>query len=868
MTVVNETATREGGSDGDSVGAPEPVLRASGISKRYGPVQALARTDLSVLRGEVHALVGENGSGKSTFVAIVSGVVASDTGSLEISGRKLLRSRPASSQAAGVLTVFQDGSLIPDLTVAQNLYAGTPRAHRPRYGQIDAWATRILAEYELPLRPDTLVTSLPAGDRQLLEIVRAIAASPDLLMLDEATSALDSAGVDRVLGLVREAATKGTAILFVTHRLSEVFRVADRVSVLRDGILQDTLPAQDVDATRLVELMAGARVDMEFPDRHPLDPNAPVVLDARGLSGPGYGPVDLQLRAGEIVGIAGAGGNGQPELLRALAKIDRPDGTVTLENAQLRGYRSAVDRGAILLSSDRRTESLFQALSVRENIVASSLPKLARLGVMRPFEERRFVAERIEHFGVRVASAAQLPSELSGGNQQKVALSRVLGTDPRVVLIDEPTQGVDVRSRLDIYRLLRGIADAGSCVAIVSSDASELAGFCDRIVVLSRGRVISELVGADATEDKIVHAFAVESLTADADGDDVAGHSDDAAPTHVATAVAAKLRRPRRLSTSGGRFRADMARLVGLAAIIVALSLYGQSKSSTFLSSLSVYNVLLLALPLVVVAAAEFCVLLVGGIDVSIGATMSLTVVVVSFWATSTTSATAFAGALAAVVVCGVAVGLVNAWLIERRGLSPVIATIATLGLASGAALVLRPTASGVVSIQMSDLLTKKIGFMPAPLIVIVVLLVIGDVALRRSGIGLRIRAVGLNGAFAHRLGTNTVLVRSSAYVVCALLAAVAGVMLASQVGIGDPSTGSGYTLLAIAAPVLGGASLLGGRGALIGAALGAVLLALAQSLVPVLGVSDATSFLFTGGLTLIGLIVYSQLWSGRRAHK
>jgi ribose transport system ATP-binding protein len=869
MTAVDETMTREGGSgSANAAGAPQAVLQASGISMRYGPVQALARTDLSVLRGEVHALVGENGSGKSTFVSIISGVVTPDTGTVDVAGRSLAKYRPAASQAAGVLTVFQDGSLIPDLTVAQNLYTGTPRAQRPRYGAVDSWATHLLEKYDLPITANTLVASLPSGARQLLEIVRAVAASPNVLLLDEATSALDSAGVDRVLGLVREVAASGTAVLFVTHRLSEVFRVANRVSVLRDGILRATHDASTIDAKTLVELMAGAKVDMEFPDRHQLDSDAHVVLTTSELSGDGFGPIDLQLRAGQIVGLAGAGGNGQPELLRALATLGRPDGTVTLEDTRMRGYRHAVDHGTILLSNDRRNESLFQPLSIRENLVASTLSNLSRLGIMRPLDERRVVAERIDHFGIRVASVSQLPGELSGGNQQKVALSRVLATAPRVVLIDEPTQGVDVRSRLDIYRLLRNIADSGSAVVIVSSDASELAGFCDRIVVLSRGRITAELSGIDATEDKIVHAFAVEPVVAANLVGAVEAASDVADPQLAAPQVATPPTLSVRSSVSVRsrlRLGGDGMRLLGLILIIVAVSLYGQSKNSTFLTSLSVYNVLLLALPLAMVAVAEFCVLLVGGIDVSIGSVMSLTVVTVSFWASSSNAAAAIGGAIASVVVVGVAVGLVNAWLIERRGLSPVIATIATLGLAAGVALVLRPTAAGAVSHHLTESLTKKLGPLPAPLIVLAVLFIIGDVALRRSGLGLRVRAVGLNGAFAYRLGTNTILVRSAAYVTCALLAAVAGVLLAAQVGVGDPSPGQGYTLLAIAAPVLGGASLLGGRGSMIGTALGGVLLALSQSLVPVLGISDATSYLFTGGLTLLGLLVYSQLWRGNR---
>ncbi|WP_143668312.1 sugar ABC transporter ATP-binding protein, partial [Streptomyces carpinensis] len=450
-----------------------PRLAVSGISKRYGVVQALDDVSFDVSAGQIHALVGENGSGKSTVVGIISGTVQPDAGVISIDGGAVTSRRTADSQRAGAITVFQDGSLIKDLSVAQNLYLGTDRAQRPAYRRIVAWATELLASHGIRIDPTMKAGDLAPGDRQLLEIIRAISREPKILILDEATSALDAQGVDTVLLLMRQVASRGTAVLFVTHRLSEVERVADTVTVLRDGRYQGTHDAPTTALQRLVELMAGTRVDMEFPERSDQS-NGKVLLQAKDLAGPGFGPVDVELRAGEIVGIAGADGNGQLALLRGLASLGETHGHVRTGGTSIRSYRMAVERGVVLLGSDRKNESLFSALSVGDNIGIGVLGRLSSMGFMRLKRERSFIEDSIEEYRIRVGNPRQLPSELSGGNQQKVALSRVLAMDPRVVLIDEPTQGVDVRSRMDIYRLLRQVADKGHAVVVVSSDASEL----------------------------------------------------------------------------------------------------------------------------------------------------------------------------------------------------------------------------------------------------------------------------------------------------------------------------------------------------------------------------------------------------------
>jgi ribose transport system ATP-binding protein len=829
--------------------AAGPALRAVEVSKTYGVVKALQPASLELAAGEVHALVGENGSGKSTFVGIVSGTVTPDTGTVEVGGKLCRKHTPWESQRHGALTVFQDGSVIPELTIGQNLYLGTPASARPSYREVNSWGAERLNEFGLGrMSPKLAAEKLSAADRQLLEIARAMMARPTVLLLDEATSALDAAGVDVALELMRKAAADGCAVLFVTHRLSEVFRVADRISVLRDGQYRGTHDPGAIDQAGLVELMAGRSVTVEFPEG--AEGVGDVILDARGLQGEGYGPIDLQLRRGEILGLAGADGNGQLQLLGDLAAIADPKGDLVVDGHLIKTFGQAWHAGIAYLSSDRRNESLFQTLAIRENLVASVLGKMARGGIVPKRSEDRQVRESIDRYEIRLGSPEEPMTSLSGGNQQKVALGKVLETEPRVLLCDEPTQGVDVRSRLEIYRMLREGAENGLAVAIVSSDAAELAGLCDRVLVLSRGQVVAELASERASEESIVRAFT--------------GHEsrrDGAAGAAAEKAAAGPS--PWAWIREAVHRHEDLARLSLLALILVLLGAYTQSRSSTFLTVPGVYNVLLLALPLAAVAAAEFVVMFIGGIDISVAGTMGVTVALLSFWVQSGSTVPSLMLALAIGIGVGILIGIGNSTLIERLQISPVIATIATLGILQGVGLTLRPTAAGVIDLNLTELLTKKLWVFPWPLVVIGVLFIVADWLMRSTGTGLRLRAVGLNSQFAYRLGVNAPRLRQLSYVMCAALAGVAGVVLAGQVGIGDSTVGNQYILLAIAAPIIGGASLLGGRGTFVGCGLGSVLLALGLTLPTTLSLGEGWNYILTGGLTLIALTIYTQgVWT------
>jgi ribose transport system ATP-binding protein len=848
---VSETTASQATADEGGRTAGEPVLVVEGIAKTYGPVRALKPASLTLRSGEIHSLVGENGSGKSTFVGVVSGTVHRDQGVVKVDGRVLGGRRPSEAQAKGVLTVFQDGSILPQLSVAQNLYLGTPSAQRPAYRSHERWAAGRLSEWGLGrLDVSAKAEHLSPGDRQSLEIVRAVAVEPRVLLLDEATSALDASGVDSALDLMRRAAAKGCAVMFVTHRLSEVFRVAQNISVLRDGEWQGTHRTDSINPDRLVELMAGTKVDTEFPTPAAPDEIGEGVLGAENLDGPTFGPVDIAVRAGEIVGIAGADDNGQLGLLRGLGRIGAPTGGLTIAGESIATYGDAVHAGAMYLSGDRANESLFGSLPIRENIVVSMLGKIARGGLISWARERQLVDDTVSTFGIRLASAEQHPTSLSGGNQQKVALGRVLATNPKVLLAEEPTQGVDVRSRIDIYNLLRDAARSGLAVVLVSSDASELAGLCDRVLVMSRGHLVAEL-NNEASEESIVDSFTGADHSGVTAGPAVIAGS----PTEGESRTVSPWQRLR----AAIRNAENGPRLGILAMLLVLIGAYAESQNSVFLSHANLYNLLYLAVPLAAVAAAEFVVLFVGEIDVSVGAVMAVTIVLMSVFVQTGAFVPALLLSLLVAALIGIIVGASNATLVEGAQISPIIVTIGTLGIVGGIGLMIRPTAAGTISPDLLEGLAKEVWFFPWTFVILAALYAAADFLLRATGLGLRLRSVGLNARFAHRLGINTRLVRSGAFILASVFAGFAGVLLSTQVGIGDATVGSSYLLLAIAAPVLGGASLAGGHGTFVGCLLGACLLVTVQNLTSILGIKDAYGFLLTGGLTILALLLYTS---------
>ncbi len=490
-------------------GPDSVVLSLRQVSKAFGAVRALRDVTVDCRAGEIHALVGENGSGKSTLLGIASGFLAPDHGAVEIGGKVRRRVSPAETRKLGLGIAYQTYSHVLDLSVAENLYLAAPAELQPKYGRIEEWAKARLAEFDLDLPLTATTGSLSLVQRQLLEVVKSLLAKPKVLLLDEPTTALGPQDVERLHALVLEQSRAGVGILYVSHRLPEILGIADRVTVLRDGVCQGTFEAASMSEESLVALMIGRPLQLAFPDRHEAG-DREVLLAVSGLQGERFGPLDLEVAKGEILGIAGAEGNGQVQFLRALAGVERAVGTVTCDGRALDAGSplEALRAGVVLLSGDRAGESLFGVLSVRANTTIQILGRLGRGGFLNRRREGRTVGDLARRLRIRMASAEQPVQSLSGGNQQKVSLTRpFLRGDVKVILAEEPTQGVDVAARFDIYDALREKARDGVATIVKSSDPLELAGLCDRVVVMSRGTIVDEISGDELGERRIVEAI-------------------------------------------------------------------------------------------------------------------------------------------------------------------------------------------------------------------------------------------------------------------------------------------------------------------------------------------------------------------------
>jgi ribose transport system ATP-binding protein len=495
-------------SPGDAAGQ-RVALSLRNISKRYGPVQANSDISIDVLAGEIHAVLGENGSGKSTLLGVASGTVVPDDGVVEIDGAPLTSASAKLAMKLGIGMAYQTMTEVIGLTVAENLYLAAPDDDRPKYGRMEAWAATKLDEAQLDVKPSAPTSSLSLAERQMLEVVQALLARPKVLLLDEPTTALGSEEVERLHTLIRGLAAAGVAIVYVSHRLPEVLTVAHRVTVLRDGVSQGTFDAAGLSEAGVVALMIGRPLELAFPT--PVgDPTDEIILQISQLGGRRFGPVDLALRKGEIVGLAGAEGNGQVQFMRALAGVEPSNGSVRCAGkpVDVRNPPGPLRAGIVLLSSDRKKESIFTALAIRPNATLQSVKRFRRMGFIRRSRERQPVQGLISRLRLKTPSMEQPAQYLSGGNQQKLALMRPFLTgDLRVILADEPTQGVDVGARLDIYEALRAKAEEGSGILVKSSDPIELSGLCDRVLVMSRGRFVDEIPRAELDERRIISAI-------------------------------------------------------------------------------------------------------------------------------------------------------------------------------------------------------------------------------------------------------------------------------------------------------------------------------------------------------------------------
>jgi rhamnose transport system ATP-binding protein len=479
-----------------------PILQAANISKSYAGVHALKAVSFELLPGEVHALIGENGAGKSTLIKVITGAVAPDSGTLEIAGQAVTHHSPAAARALGVAAVYQQPSLFPDLTVAENIALSLETGGIWR--RID-WRTRaarareLLARAGSDIRPGRLVATLSMPEQQIVEIAKAIGGNAKVLILDEPTASLTEPEVEALFRIVATLRGEGVGIIYISHRLEEIATVADRVTVLRDGQSIATRSICDVDRAELIRLMVGREVSAIFPKR--AVPIGDVVLETRGLRG-----VSLSVRAGEIFGIAGLVGSGRTEFAEAVFGLAPAPGEILLrgERARIGSPADAIRLGIGYVPEDRRQHGVVLEMPIAANASLANLAAVSRRGMIDSGLERDLARGYVKRLRIKTGSLYAEAGSLSGGNQQKVALARWLAIRPSVLILDEPTQGVDVGSKSEIHSLIVELAEQGVAIVIISSELPEILGMSDRIAVMHAGRVAGVLARHEATQARIL----------------------------------------------------------------------------------------------------------------------------------------------------------------------------------------------------------------------------------------------------------------------------------------------------------------------------------------------------------------------------
>lgn len=484
------------------------LLELRDIRKSFGGVHALRGVSFELRPGEVHALVGENGAGKSTLIKVVTGAHRPDAGTLEIGGRRIEANDPVLSRKLGVAVIYQQPALFPELSVAENIAAGVEPPglwRRVRWGERRARAAELLARVGAAIDPEAPVASLSMPEQQMVEIAKALGGDARVLIMDEPTASLPEHEVRNLFRVVKDLRARGVGVVYISHRLEELHALADRVTVLRDGETVATKAMRDVDPPELIRLMVGRELTRVFPKREVA--KGDVLLELRGLAGPGVRGVSLEIRAGEIVGLAGLVGAGRTELARLLFGLaPATSGAIRLAGREvsIRTPAEAVELGLAYVPEDRRRHGVILDLPVAANATLAVLRKISKGGFLDVRRERALAAEYVGKLSVKTPSIDVPVGTLSGGNQQKVALARWLATEPKVIILDEPTQGIDVGAKSEIHALMVDLAEKGLAILMISSELPEVLGMSDRIAVMRGGALAGVIGRAEATQEAVL----------------------------------------------------------------------------------------------------------------------------------------------------------------------------------------------------------------------------------------------------------------------------------------------------------------------------------------------------------------------------
>ncbi|MBX9789705.1 MAG: ATP-binding cassette domain-containing protein [Pirellulales bacterium] len=832
------------------------------MSRSFPGIAALVDVSFDVAAGEVHALVGENGAGKSTLINLVAGVLRPDTGEMLLSGESIELGSPVDARRLGIVTVHQEAELFATLSVAENmaLTVGLPRWGGVLVDRGRVWreARRVVAHLREAIDVSRPASRLSVAQRHLVQVATAVEEQARLVVLDEPTSALSAAESQWLFAQIERLRRAGVGIVYVSHRQDEIFRLADRITVLRDGRRVWSGPTAETAPGRLVELMVGrelsgcnavnrASTARESSDRAARNAAAPPRLELRGLSSAEgrVQNVSLTVRAGEVVGLYGLVGAGRTELARLLFGLDAStSGGILIDGrpVRIRSTADAMRAGIAYLPEDRLREGICRELSVRANTVLATLDRYERGLLASAARERTASQQQLTALGARYRDLEQPIGELSGGNQQKVVLGRWLLSQPRVLVLDEPTRGVDVRSKAEIHRLLADCAAAGCALLLISSDLPEVLANSDRVLVFRHGQIAGQFVPGQCMPAEVASAALPPN----------------AAPTIPATDSAIDgaraVRRPIRRRVPPSE--------VGLAIGVGALAIVLAATADNFLTANNLRGLATGASVWTILALAAAPVIIAGGIDISIGAIFALAAAVggLVMKLDALPLATVPAG-IAAGLTVALGAGLINAALALVGRLHPIVVTLGMMGVYRG----LLSLLTGGQTIHelpraFDSLANGRIAGVNGSVLVLVVTIAAAQLWLAHSVVGRHLYAVGASNSAARLAGIS----RGRAWLVAfgggALLAGLAGLLQLAQDGSMQSVMGTGYELRAIAAAVIGGVAISGGRGSVIGVVLGALLLSLVSNALVLWQISRYHHDLVVGGLILTA-VLWDLVW-------
>lgn len=778
-------------------------------TKAFGGTVAIRDVSLSLRGGEVLALLGENGAGKSTCVKLLAGVHTPTLGSVHIDGTPVTLQSPHAAQAAGIAVMHQHPGLFPDLSLAENIYMGNMPVDG--LGNID-WASmkegasRLLATVGLEIPASTKLGALRTSEQQLVEVARALSRKARVLIMDEPTAALSKREVDRLFSVVTELRKSGVAMMFVGHRMDEIFSIADRIAVLRDGQLVGTYLAGDLDRGKAISLMVGREISALYPVRkHEI---GALRLQVEGLSRAGaFRNISFELHAGEVLGLGGLVGSGRTEIARALFGIDRPDsGRVAVDGVTVdfRSAKDAMNAGIAYVSEDRLGQSLVMDASILDNAVLPIVDKAARFGLYGRRRAQSLVSDWLARMKLRFASYDQQVRELSGGNQQKVALAKWLRTEPRILILDEPTQGIDVGTKAEVHAMIADLASQGIAIILISSEMPELLGMCDRIVVLREGQQTGEFDRSDATQEAVVAA-----ATKPSEVDEIAGEATFSGPEKEDPLSFLKRRE------------------LGLAAAMLAVVIPVALVNPRMLSSANLTAISMDAALLLIAVLAQMLVLITRNIDLSIAAIIGLSAYVAASMVQTFPAADILIG-LGSAALVGTLAGLANGLIVTRGRIPAIVVTLAMMsilrGLTSLSAAGDQISADEVTQAWLDMTTLKPMGVSMIVLIAVGVL-ALGYWFLNRRVIGRELFAVGSNPDGARLIGIPVDRRIVAAFGLAGLLGGICGALWASRYATVDARVALGFELTVIASAVVGGVAIRGGAGTLLGIALGALTL-------------------------------------------